>query len=76
VNDQTIRERYVELLLDRVRRDPYPSTQYMDLLEASLSRPEQLIEYLEALLDKVEATPFPSLPMLRRIHRIVAALPR
>jgi hypothetical protein len=76
VNDQTLRERYVELLLDRVRREPYPSTEHMDLLEASMNDPQQLVEYLEALLEKVEATRFPSHSLLRRIQRIAAALPR
>ena len=76
MNDQTLRERYVQLLLDRIREDPYPSTTYMDMLEASVNDPEQFVEYVEALLEKVEATRFPSLSMLSRIQRIATALPR
>ncbi len=73
--DQTIQERYVQLLLDKVRNDPFPSVAHMDLLEATVRRPEQLVEYMDALMDKVEATHYPSITMLRRIQRIAAMLP-
>jgi hypothetical protein len=75
VADDTIQERFVQLLLERVRSDPYPSLTHMDMLEASLREPHQLVEYLEALMEKVEGTRFPSNAMLRRIHRIVSMLP-
>jgi ubiquinone biosynthesis protein COQ9 len=75
VADQTIRERFVDLLLDRVKTDRYPSRLHMDMLEASLNQPDQLVEYLEALMEKVENTRFPSHTMLERIQRIVAKLP-
>ena len=73
--DDTIQERFVQLLLEKVKTDPYPSRIHMDMLEASLNRPDQLVEYLEALMDKVENTRFPSHAMLERIQRIVAMLP-
>jgi hypothetical protein len=75
VADQTIRERYVQFLLERVRADPFPSIEHMNLLEATVRDPDQLVEYLEMLMDKVEATHFPSLGLLRRIQRIAAQLP-
>jgi hypothetical protein len=75
VADPTIRERFVDLLLERVKADPYPSHMHMDMLEASLNQPDQLVEYLEALMEKVENTRFPSHAMLERIQRIVAMLP-
>jgi hypothetical protein len=75
VNDQSLKQRYVELLLDRVRMDQYPSQYHMDLIEATVRDPEQIVEYLEALIEKVEATRFPSISLLTRIQRIVAALP-
>lgn len=73
--DQTLQQRYVQLLLDHVRADPFPSLVHMDLIEATVRDPEQLVEYLEALMEKVESTRFPSLQLLRRIQRIAAALP-
>ena len=72
--DQTLRERFVQLLLDRIRAEPYPSLAQMDLLEATVTSPDQLAEYLEALMEKVETTQFPSLTMLRRIQRIASRL--
>lgn len=73
--DLTIRERFVDLLLERVKADPYPSRLHMDMLEATLSDPDQVVEYLEALIEKVENTRFPSHTMLERIQRIVAMMP-
>jgi hypothetical protein len=75
VADETIQQRYVQLLLDRVRADAYPSIEHMNLLEATVRRPDQLVEYLEVLMEKVESTRFPSLSLLRRIQRIAAMLP-
>lgn len=73
--DQTIKERFVDLLLENVKSDPYPSRLHMDMLEATMRDPDQLVEYLEALMEKVEGTRFPSHAMLERIQRIVARLP-
>lgn len=47
----------------------------MNIIEATVRNPDQLVEYLEALMEKVEATRFPSLQMLRRIQRIAVMLP-
>jgi hypothetical protein len=74
-DDQTLRERFVQILLDRIRAEPYPSLAQMDLLEATVTSPEQLAEYMEALMEKVETTRFPSLTMMRRIQRIASQLP-
>jgi hypothetical protein len=73
--DQNLRERFVQILLDRIRAEPYPSLAQMDLLEATVTSPQQLAEYLEALMEKVETTRFPSLTMMRRIQRIASRLP-
>jgi hypothetical protein len=75
VAEQNLRERFVQVLLDRIRAEPYPSVAQMDLLEATVTSPDQLAEYLEALMEKVEGTRFPSLTMMRRIQRITARLP-
>jgi hypothetical protein len=75
VADQTIRQRYVQYLLEQVRADPFPSIEHMNMLEATVRDPDQLVDYLEMLMDKVESTRFPSLGLLRRIQRIAAQLP-
>jgi hypothetical protein len=71
-----VQERYVAMLLDRVRRDQFPSGQYMNRIEASLASREQVEEYLDVLFEKVEDLRYPSLSMLDRIQRLAAALPR
>ena len=73
--DQTIQQRFNQLLLEKVRADPFPSLEQMNLIEATVRNPDQLVEYLEVLIEKVEDTRFPSLQMLRRIQRIAAMLP-
>jgi hypothetical protein len=75
VADPTIQQRYVQLLLDHVRADPYPSLVQMELLEATVRDPDQFVEYLEALMEKVESTRYPSISLLRRIQRMAAMLP-
>ena len=73
--DQTIQQRFNQLLLEKVRADPFPSLEHMNLFEATVRDPDQLVEYLEILMEKVEATHFPSLSLLKRIQRIAAQLP-
>ena len=63
------------MLLEKVRADAFPSLEHMNLFEATVRDPDQLVEYLEILMEKVEATRFPSLSLLRRIQRIAAMLP-
>jgi hypothetical protein len=66
---------FVQLLMDKVRRDRFPSVTHLDLIEGSL--PPALVEdYLEVLMEKVEQDPVPSLPMLQRIQRVAESLPR
>jgi hypothetical protein len=66
---------FVQLLLDKVRQDPFPSWTHMQLIEESI--PRALIpDYLEVLYDKVGRDTFPSIPMLRRIQRVAGSLPR
>jgi hypothetical protein len=74
-DDQTLQERFVQLLLDKISSEPYPSLAHMDLLEATVRSPDQLVQYLEALMGKVEGERYPSLTMLRRIQRIAAQFP-
>ena len=72
----SIRGLYVSMLLERVRQEQFPSVEYLNRIERSLSTPEQLEAYLEILFEKVEGVRFPSLAMLDRIERIAAMLPR
>jgi hypothetical protein len=67
------RDRYLELLLERISEDMYPSGELMDRVEAAISRPEHLAAYLDALLEKVDETWYPSKQMLDRINRLAPA---
>jgi hypothetical protein len=58
----------LELLLDKVRDDPYPSVTMLNMIEESL-RSEDVPEYTDILIEKVRADQFPSLDHLHRLQR-------
>ena len=62
------------LLLEKIRQDRYPSATQMTLLEEILP-PRLLPGYVEVLLDKVAEDDRPSIPMIRRIQRLIDAMP-
>jgi hypothetical protein len=64
----------VEMLLDKIRDDPYPSATQMSIIEQVIPRP-LIPDYLDVLIDKAAHDDFPSIPMLRRISRVAASLP-
>ncbi len=57
-------------LIDKIRRDRYPSTSYMDMVEAGMTD-RQLPDYFAALLEKVADDEFPSMDMLKRLTGLV-----
>jgi hypothetical protein len=65
---------FTRFLLRRVRRDDYPSTTQLDLIEKTIPR-EMLPQYLRVLVDKVAHDMFPSIPLLRRIQHLIERLP-
>jgi hypothetical protein len=68
---------YVNVLLDKIREDTYPSATQMSMIEEALAKTPQLIpDYLDVLLDKVADQRFPSIPMLQRIQEISEQLPK
>jgi hypothetical protein len=62
-----------QVLLEHIRRDSYPSTTQMMILEETIPR-EMVPEYLNILLEKTWHDRSPSIPMLRRISRIAREL--
>jgi hypothetical protein len=56
----------LQVLLDKIEEDPYPSVTMMEMAEQLLA-PEDVVPYAQILLDKVRATKFPSHDLLRRI---------
>jgi hypothetical protein len=70
VAGSSLRETYVELLLDRVRQENYPNPDHLDRIEATVRSPEQIVEYAEVLLSKVERTRYANGAILDRLDRL------
>lgn len=66
-NGFDVRHEIVTLLIEKVRRDPYPSTTMMDLIEEMLT-PDDVAEYTQVLMDKIRADEFPSLALMSRVR--------
>jgi hypothetical protein len=65
----------VQMLLDKVREDPYPSATQLTIIEQVIPR-EMVPDYLDVLISQLADDNFPSIPMLRRVARIADTLPR
>ena len=61
------RRELVQLLLEKVANDPYPSTTQMDMIEEMLA-PEDVQSYAEILMDKIRADKFPSVSLMSRVQ--------
>jgi len=66
-DDLDIRAEVVNLLLQIVSRERYPSTTMLRMIE-ELATPEERAVYAGVLMDNIWASrPYPSIPMLRRL---------
>ena len=65
----TVRERVLDLLLDKVEGDRYPSSTMLDDIERILT-PWRREDYAEVLLDKIRRDRFPSHAMVQRLLRL------
>jgi hypothetical protein len=68
-NQTLIRDQLVEVLMEKVRNDRYPSVDMLDKLEKLLD-PFELEEYAEVLLEKMRKDRFPSWNMIYRLHNL------
>jgi hypothetical protein len=68
-NQTLIRDQLVDVLMDKVRNDRYPSIDMLNKLERLLD-PFELEEYAELLLSKVREDRFPSWDMIYRLHNL------
>jgi hypothetical protein len=66
----TAQDWYLDLLMDKVRSDRYPSGEMMDRIERTLRDRERAQEYIEILMEKVGDDQYPSGQMLNRIERV------
>ncbi len=67
----SLQERFYDQLIERVRRDRYPSQQLLDRVEASLWSTEQVVEYVDVLLDKIDESWYPSSQLMDRVNRML-----
>jgi hypothetical protein len=62
-----IRGEFLELLLQKVSSENYPSSTTLEVIEELLATPEDVAAYARVLMDKFGSEAFPSVPMMRRL---------
>ncbi len=61
-----VRRQLLDLLLETVEEDTYPSTTMLDLIE-QLVTPDEIDEYSDILMAKLEGETYPSNSIIRRL---------
>lgn len=69
VTREEVQTAIARILLERVRKDRYPSWTHIQLIEQLIPQSMQR-EYVNILLEKVLSDSQPSIPMLRHIARL------
>ena len=69
VGELTVREQVLDLLLDKIRDDQYPSSTMMDDVEQLLT-PWRRQDYADVLMEKVQGSRYPSRSMVQRLLRL------
>jgi hypothetical protein len=64
------RRMLLDVLMRKVRDEPYPSVAILDVVE-HLLRPDEVPEYVEVLVHRFNQETYPSMPLLRRIAALV-----
>lgn len=67
--EASAQEQLVQVLMDHIEEDNYPSTTMMDIIEQSMT-PEQSSAYQQVLLEKIRGEHYPSLDMIRRLQAL------
>lgn len=63
---EEVRTRTLQLLLDKVHADTYPSSTMLDMVEKLLG-PDDVGDYVEVLAAKVENENYPSYALINRM---------
>jgi len=64
---EEVRTRTLQLMLDKVHADTYPSTTMLDIVEMLLRDPEEVADYAEVLMAKIEGENYPSYGLVNRL---------
>jgi hypothetical protein len=65
----TVREKVLDVLLEKIEQDRYPSSTMMDDVETLLT-PWRRQDYADILLHKISEDHFPSRSMIQRLLRL------
>jgi hypothetical protein len=65
----TVREQVLDLLLEKIREDRYPSSTMMDDVEQLLT-PWRREDYADTLMEKIRESRYPSRSMIQRLLRL------
>ena len=74
MNGSALQQRMLDMLIERINEETYPSVTMMNRVEESLRTRAQLEQYGEVLLKKIGTTRFPSLSMLNRLDGLIYKL--
>ena len=66
---QDLHHEVLEVLLEKVEQDPFPSVTMLNMIEEML-QPQDAPRYAAVLLDKIRADDFPSLDLLKRAQAL------
>ena len=69
LGELSVREQVLDLLLEKIEHDRYPSSAMLDDVERLLT-PWRIGDYAEVLLEKVRRDRFPSRAMIERLVRL------
>jgi hypothetical protein len=65
-NGTDVRARLLDLLIEKIVADTYPSETMLDMIEQILT-PDDVAAYAGVLMQKIEEDSYPSVSMLRRV---------
>jgi hypothetical protein len=68
-NDIDSRARLLDVLLEKVAEDAYPSSTMLNLIE-QLLEPDDVAAYAEVLMQKIRDENYPSVSVMRRLVQL------
>lgn len=74
MSEDTLRRQYVELLMDQVRSNRFPSPTMLDRIESAVGDREAAERYVRRLIETLGGERFPSPGMLDRLAGLIDAL--
>ena len=70
-NGRDQRAQILQLLLDKINGDTYPSNTMLDMVESLIQDEDAAEDYFSVLLAKVGQDAYPSMDLLRRMQKLV-----